>query len=225
MRTLFTCSLNREKRREQEPMVLRVKPTPTWFSTISLQTGKGNTPLHSISNVGHPWDDCRPSGHLNNMLAFFKKSENMFFLFCFLFNYTIHLVKLHFGIQARLTFNWFYLPKHNSALRVCSVHSPSTQAGNECLIRLTGVFLNPKLLSAFFLPLQRNMCTFPIYGQFVVFTRDHLPTEYWTRNGVHTHVNFLCSFLRYVTAALYLPKLRYLFNLFASRQITQTRKH
>ncbi len=41
-------------------MVLRVKPTPTWFPTNSLYTPMDNTPLHSISSVCHPWGgSCR----------------------------------------------------------------------------------------------------------------------------------------------------------------------
>ncbi len=36
-------------------MVLRVKPTPTWFPPNSLYTPIDNTPLHSISSVCHPW--------------------------------------------------------------------------------------------------------------------------------------------------------------------------
>ncbi len=36
-------------------MVLRVKPTPTWFPTNSFYTPVDNTLLHSISSVCHPW--------------------------------------------------------------------------------------------------------------------------------------------------------------------------
>ncbi len=39
-------------------MVLRVKPTPTRFPTISLYTPMDNTPLHSIPSVCRPWGGC-----------------------------------------------------------------------------------------------------------------------------------------------------------------------
>ncbi len=36
-------------------VVLRVKSTPTWFPINGLYTPMDNTPMHSISNVCHPW--------------------------------------------------------------------------------------------------------------------------------------------------------------------------
>ncbi len=51
--------LNGNKEGNKCLMVLRVKPTPTWFPTNSLYTPMDNTPLHSISSVCHPWDICR----------------------------------------------------------------------------------------------------------------------------------------------------------------------
>ncbi len=71
----------------------------------------------------------------------------------------------------------------------------------------------------FFLPFQRKN------GEFIVFSRDHVPPEYWKRNDVYTYVNSLCWIWRDVTAALYLLNLRYIFNQIVSRQATQTRKH
>ncbi len=46
--------------------VLRVKPTPTRFPTNSLYTPMDNTPLHSISSVGHPW--VNPRCHVNESI-------------------------------------------------------------------------------------------------------------------------------------------------------------
>ncbi len=44
--------------------VLRVKPTPAQFPTNNLYTPMGNTPLHSISSVCHPWGDNVVVAHL-----------------------------------------------------------------------------------------------------------------------------------------------------------------
>ncbi len=56
--TLFTCPLNGNEEGSKCLMVLRVKPTPTRFPTNSLYTPMDNTPLHTISNVCHPWGCC-----------------------------------------------------------------------------------------------------------------------------------------------------------------------
>ncbi len=47
--------LNENKEGSKCLKVFRIKPTTTRFPTNSLYTPMGNTPLHSISSMGHPW--------------------------------------------------------------------------------------------------------------------------------------------------------------------------
>ncbi len=54
-RYLF-APLTGNKEENKSLIVLRVKPTPTWFPINSLYTSMDNTLLHSLSNVCHPWD-------------------------------------------------------------------------------------------------------------------------------------------------------------------------
>ncbi len=56
-------------------MVLRVKPTPTRFPTNSLYTPMGNTPLHSISSVCHPWDRDVTVARLREQSAYPRASR------------------------------------------------------------------------------------------------------------------------------------------------------